>query len=199
MALESFNVYHSYLKAIEPLTDAERGRLLTACLEYSMTGEAPELRGNERFIFPSWQSQIDRDRENYDSKCKKQSENAKMRWHAKDAMACGGINGIAKDAKDKDNDKDKDKRPCGASDGFTQFWKAYPKKKSKGDAEKAFKAINPNSQILGAIIAAVEEQKLSRDWTKDNGQFIPYPATWLRAKGWEDEASDEIGAKWRDL
>lgn len=30
MALESFNAYHSYLKAIEPLNDAERGRLFTA-------------------------------------------------------------------------------------------------------------------------------------------------------------------------
>ena len=26
MALESFNAYHSYLKAMEPLNDAERGR-----------------------------------------------------------------------------------------------------------------------------------------------------------------------------
>lgn len=85
------------------------------------------------------------------------------------------------------------------ANSFADFWKVYPKKKSKGDAEKAFKAINPNSQLLGAIIAAVEEQKLSRDWTKDNGQFIPYPATWLRAKGWEDEGPDEIGVKWREL
>ena len=30
MALESFNAYHSYLKAIEPLNDAQRGRLFTA-------------------------------------------------------------------------------------------------------------------------------------------------------------------------
>ena len=63
MALESFNAYHSYLKAIELLNDAERGRLFTACLQYSMTGEAPELKGNERFVFPSMAAQIDRDKE----------------------------------------------------------------------------------------------------------------------------------------
>ena len=34
---------------------------------------------------------------------------------------------------------------------------------------------------------ALETAKKSSDWTKDNGQYIPYPATWLRAKGWEDE------------
>ena len=120
MALESFNAYHSYLKAMEPLNDAERGRLFTACLQYSMTGEAPELRGNERFIFPSMAAQIDRDKEKYEEKCKKQSERAKKRW---DASACRGMpmdtNGCqrmpehANDAKDKDKDKDKDISPNG--------------------------------------------------------------------------------------
>lgn len=50
MALESFNAYHSYLKAMEPLNDAERGRLFTACLQYSMTGEAPELTGKIKAV-----------------------------------------------------------------------------------------------------------------------------------------------------
>lgn len=62
MALDSFNVYHSYLKALEPLSDAECGRLLKACIQYSMTGEVPELRGNERFLFPMFKTQIDRDK-----------------------------------------------------------------------------------------------------------------------------------------
>ena len=60
MALDSFNVYHSYLKALEPLNDAECGRLLKACLQYSMTGVVPELRGNERFLFPLIKADIDR-------------------------------------------------------------------------------------------------------------------------------------------
>ena len=58
MALESFNAYHSYLKSIELLNDAERGRLFTACLQYSMTGEVPDLRGNERFVFPMMKEQM---------------------------------------------------------------------------------------------------------------------------------------------
>jgi hypothetical protein len=61
MARGYFNAYHSYLEAIEPLNDAERGRLFTVCLFYSMTDEAPELRGNERFVFAGMKSQIDRD------------------------------------------------------------------------------------------------------------------------------------------
>lgn len=61
MAVEYFNAYHSYLKSIEPLNDAERGRLFTALLIYSATGAAPDLRGNERFLFPTMKEQIDRD------------------------------------------------------------------------------------------------------------------------------------------
>ena len=37
MAREYVCLYHSYLKSVEPLNDAERGRLFTACLTYSMT------------------------------------------------------------------------------------------------------------------------------------------------------------------
>jgi len=61
MAQTFFRVYYSYLEAIEPLGDAERGRLFTACLQYSMTGEEPELPGNERFTWPSIRFRIDRD------------------------------------------------------------------------------------------------------------------------------------------
>ena len=75
MALNSFNAYHSYLKSIEPLNDAERGRLFTALLEYSITGAAPELRGNERYIFPAMKEQIDRDIAKYEAKCARNREN----------------------------------------------------------------------------------------------------------------------------
>ena len=88
MAIEYFCCYHSYLEMMELLNDAERGRLFVACLMYSKSGEVPELRGNERFVFPAFRSQIDRDMATYEAKCKKQSKNAKKRW---DATACDGM------------------------------------------------------------------------------------------------------------
>lgn len=54
-------LFLDYLDALEPLSDAERGRLFTALLEYGRTGEAPHLTGNERFLFPMMRAQIDRD------------------------------------------------------------------------------------------------------------------------------------------
>jgi len=37
------------------------------------------------------------------------------------------------------------------------------------------------------MIAKIEQAKKSEDWIKEKGKYIPYPATWLEAKGWEDE------------
>lgn len=70
---------------------------------------------------------------------------------------------------------------------FEEFWLAYPKKKSKGDAEKAFKALKVDAALHETILSAISVAKQSAEWQKDGGQFIQYPATWLRARGWEDE------------
>ena len=75
---------------------------------------------------------------------------------------------------------------CNQND-FDSFWKVYPKKKSKGQAIKAFTRINPDEQLLATMIATIERAKNSADWLKEQGQYIPHPATWLNARGWEDE------------
>jgi uncharacterized protein YdaU (DUF1376 family) len=70
---------------------------------------------------------------------------------------------------------------------FDTFWKAYPKRLAKGDALKAFKALRPTRELLDKMLTAIERQRTHPDWQKQGGQFIPYPATWLRARRWEDE------------
>ena len=72
-------------------------------------------------------------------------------------------------------------------DGFDEFWSVYPRKKSKGDAKKAWSKIKINVDLQKKIISTIAKLKLTHDWQKDNGQFIPYPASWLNAQGWEDE------------
>lgn len=78
-------------------------------------------------------------------------------------------------------------------DGFAEFWSAYPKKKSKGDAEKVWKRIKPDAELRERITSSLGAMKASSDWLKDGGQFIPYPASWLNAKGWDDEVTDSVG------
>jgi len=72
-------------------------------------------------------------------------------------------------------------------EGFDRFWRAYPKKRSKGDAKKAWRNLRPDAELENRILSAVEAAKKTPEWTKDGGQFIPYPATWLRREGWEDD------------
>lgn len=74
-----------------------------------------------------------------------------------------------------------------ASD-FERFWSAYPKKRNKETARKAFKKLKGVS--IETLLEAIEKQKRSQDWLKDGGQFIPYPATWLNAGGWENEETE---------
>lgn len=78
MAREYFPAYHSYLESMEELTDAEKGRLFTACLIYSKTGEAPQLSGNERYVFPTFRSQIERDNAEYARRCATNKKNGEL-------------------------------------------------------------------------------------------------------------------------
>lgn len=70
---------------------------------------------------------------------------------------------------------------------FKRFYSIYPKKRSRPDAERAFAKINPGEQLLAVMIAAVERAKTSEEWIDKGGKFIPYPASWLNARRWEDE------------
>lgn len=69
---------------------------------------------------------------------------------------------------------------------FESFWKAYPRKVGKGAARKLWKRIHPTQELFEKMMAALETAKCSRQWTKDNGEFIPHPATWLNQERWED-------------
>ena len=71
---------------------------------------------------------------------------------------------------------------------FDLFWKAYPKKVGKKDAMKAF-AKAKDLPPIADLIAEVELQARSEEWRKDNGQYIPHPATWLNRGGWMDEVT----------
>lgn len=70
---------------------------------------------------------------------------------------------------------------------FDLFWECYPKKKAKLDAQKAWKQTAEIRPPIEQLIAAIDTQAESADWTRDGGQYIPYPATWLRQGRWDDE------------
>ena len=72
-----------------------------------------------------------------------------------------------------------------AREDFEKFWSAYPRK--AGNKQKAFEAFKKAGVSLEILLDAIENQKQSSQWSKDNGQFIPHPTTWLNGKRWEDQ------------
>lgn len=77
--------------------------------------------------------------------------------------------------------------PAADPDGFEAFWAAYPKKRSKGQARKAWAKLRPDAALQERIAAALTLWVRSPEWTRDGGQYIPHPATWLNGEGWEDQ------------
>ena len=69
---------------------------------------------------------------------------------------------------------------------FGRFWSAYPKKMAKKAAERAFCRLKPDDALLETMLEALERQKQTRQWKRDGGQYIPYPATWINGRRWED-------------
>ena len=59
-------------------------------------------------------------------------------------------------------------------------------------AIKAWKKINPSPELVKKIVNSVEIQSHSEQWRRDNGRFIPYPATWLNNRRWEDEVETKV-------
>lgn len=72
-------------------------------------------------------------------------------------------------------------------ENFYAFWNAYPKKRDKGRVEKWFTQHKPTKETVELMIKQIERLKDTKSWKENNGQYIPYPSTWLNAKGWEDE------------
>ena len=164
MELTYIKVFVDYLDAIELLGDAERGRLFTALLEYGRTGVAPQLGGNERYIFPLIKAQIDRDRDRYNSKCAQNAESARKRTQANaseryqtQANGSEGSQGKGKDkgkGEGKDKDKDKDDSPdgenapelekCGFSPALraaVEDWLAYKRERREAYKPTGLKAL----------------------------------------------------------
>ena len=113
MAINSYVcLYSSYLETLKPFTDAEIGRIVMAMLTYAGTGQEPEFSGNERFIWPSIKSQIDRDQKSYQDKCEKNRLNGAKGGRPKNRTVISETERFSekpKKAKEKENKKESEK------------------------------------------------------------------------------------------
>ena len=86
----------------------------------------------------------------------------------------------------------KPRRPP-AMDGFEEFWRHYPRKVGKGEAERAWPralaaAGGDVDLIIGGVKVALGTDRLDM---REGGRFCPHPATWLNGKRWLDGLDPE--------
>lgn len=186
MAKGYLPLFFDTFEETENLTDEEFGRLIRAAGCY-VTGKDWEsmITGNEKYAFPFLKGQIDRNSKISEARAKAGSNKNNQ----------NGTN----DSKPEQNETKANKKKQKEQDEqlearFERFWSAYPRHVNKQAALKAFKKINPDDAVMEIILRELERQKKSAQWTKDGGQFIPHPATWLNGSRWEDELPAETKA-----
>ena len=100
--------------------------------------------------------------------------------------------GMPNQEQEQEQEPEQEHKPKIPIASFDTFWTAYPKKLSKASALKAWKTLKPDAALLDVILKAITLAKQSQAWLKDNGQFIPHPASWLNGKRWEDEQTPSL-------
>ena len=99
--MKYLKVFADFEDAIEPINDAEAGRLFRAMLRYARTGETPKFSGNERYVWPTAKLNIDREA----AFCEKQRRNATKPNEAKPSQTKPNE---AKPSQTSQKDKDKE-------------------------------------------------------------------------------------------
>ena len=119
--------FFDWIEQTAALSDAERGRLFIAILEYARSGLEPNLDGREGILFPVFQSQIDRDKEISNIRATSGSMGGSSKPEGKQKKAKVSkikqteANSPNKE-EEKDKDKDKDKEKENTSKGhFSRF------------------------------------------------------------------------------
>ena len=80
MAMKYICLYLDYLDKFDQLDDEEAGRLTKALLRYAANGEITDLGRVEMAYFSFIRSNIDREREQYEEKCRKNRANISKRY-----------------------------------------------------------------------------------------------------------------------
>lgn len=77
---------------------------------------------------------------------------------------------------------------------FEKFYLVYPRKKGKQDAIKWFKKHKPTAEFVSMLIEDVNK-RTQTEWNGKEPQFLPYPASYLNGKRWEDEIESSAPVK----
>lgn len=192
--------YYDWIEQTAALEDDEKGRLFVAILEYARSGEIPDTLGREALLFPVFKAVVDRDAQKSSALAQNgaaggrvsKTNASKCKQTQANASKCKPTNNIRHKTEDREQKTEDDIPPKSPSEGdaFERFWSVYPRKVGKQSAKRAFERVKVP---LETLVTAVERQKCSDQWTRDNGQYIPHPTTWLNQGRWDDVLPENDG------
>lgn len=191
-----FLIFHDWKTLFTHTPDEDCKRILLAMFEYSQSGtEPPQFEGiaeiTASVIFPAmkrYRENVELGRRGGLASAKKAKAEPPTEGGTKGA-AEGATEGATdnKTIQDKTNqDKTHTPSPFGA------FWDAYPKKVRRRGAEREWEELAPDSDLVETILSAIEGQKQSALWQREEGRYIPDPSNWLKERRWEDELSPSL-------
>jgi hypothetical protein len=208
---KGFLLFDDLETQLADFSNEQVGILLRGLLAYHARGEIRDFGDSSiKTAFSFLKSSIDRNARNYDRirsirkesgykgavatnerRARQRSFDSANAANADFAETCiSDSANAANPAKSRNRNRNLSPLPPKGDGEFDSFWKVYPRKVGKDKARKAFSKLNgiPSADEL---IRAVQQQAVSEQWTKDGGQFIPYPATWLDQRRWEDEENND--------
>ena len=170
--MKYLKVWVDFRQNLRPFSDAEKGRLFVAMMEYAELGTEPEFGGNERYIWDTAKAEIDRQREAYAKKCEVNRANVASRYQSLPVVASRNQ---SKQDKDKDKDVKEKDPPSGGSQKKSAFVaptlaevSAFCKKrKSKVNPTRFYNHYRAAGWKMGNGVPLEDWQAMVRKWETD--------------------------------
>ena len=189
------------MDCLEQLNDAEYRQVIHALRVLAETGEETPLEGAARMAYSFMANRVMQDCESYKKRCEANRNNRLGKRSITIDNDRDEVRSKKKEVRSKKKEDNNISLPHSGSSKptkkpkqdpetegrFDNFWREYPRKEAKQEARKAFFSLSPDEVTFARMLEAVKRQKASDQWR--DKQYIPHPATWIRGKRWEDEAS----------
>ena len=185
MAMKYLKVYYDWAEVTATLSDAERGRLITALVQYAKAGILPELTGAERHLFPMFQAQIDRDRDDYKEISEKRKIAGKRGGLAKASKCKQVLANGSKSCQDKEKDKDKynPPTPLWGDERFRKAFQDFCAMRTKMKSPMTDRAKTMLINKLNELSGDMDTQIRVLDQSILNGWKSVYPLSPSKPKG----------------
>jgi hypothetical protein len=171
---------HLYPRQLSKVSDSDIGKWLRACVDAALVRVYPAKDGERYLELLDFRQQVRAKESKFPPMSSECLADAAQVRSASEADAPVFVSVFV------DESASSAAKPAKAK--FEDFYAAYPRKVKPVDARKAWDKLKPDADLLTRMLTAIAEQSKSQQWQKDGGQFIPYPATWLNAGEWDNEA-----------